>query len=185
MEECEKNTGEHLFDSNDNIDTEESENEVLSFQDKLSNKDKEIAEIKDKLLRLTAEFDNFRKRTIREKEEFRKYAAENLLLELTEVYDNFERALDSAKSAEDVSAVVKGIEMVFKQFVTILEKEGLKKMECIGTEFDPHEHEAMLHVESAEHDENMVIDVCKSGYYLHSKVLRPASVTVSKQHSDN
>lgn len=165
---------------NDVMDDVSVTNGAPSLEEQLCMKDEEIAQLKDRLLRLTAEFDNFRKRTAREKEEFRKFASEELLLELIEVYDNFERALGSAKNTDDLSSVVKGVEMVFKQFVSILEKEGLHKMECIGAEFDPHEHEAMMHVEHPDHDDNTIIDVCKSGFYLHSRVLRPAAVTVSK-----
>ncbi len=141
----------------------------------------EAAQLRDKLLRLTAEFDNYRKRSIREKEEYRKFAVENLILELLEVYDNFERALESAKNSDNIESIITGVDMVFKQFTSILEKEGLEKIECSGAEFDPHLHEAMLHIEHPEHDDNTVIDVCKSGYYLNSKVIRPAMVTVSKK----
>jgi molecular chaperone GrpE len=155
-------------------------NDAPSLEDQLRMRDEEVAQIKDRLLRLTAEFDNFRKRTAREKEEFRKFASEELLLELVEVYDNFERALESAKNTDDVSSVVKGVEMVFKQFVSILEKEGLQKMECVGTEFNPHEHEAMMHIEHPDHEENTIVEVYRPGYYIHSRVLRPAAVTVSK-----
>ncbi|OPY21051.1 MAG: heat shock protein GrpE [Methanomethylovorans sp. PtaU1.Bin093] len=168
------------YSENDVMDDVSVTNGAPSLEEQLCMKDEEIAQLKDRLLRLTAEFDNFRKRTVREKEEFRKFASEELLLELIEVYDNFERALESAKNTDDVGSVVKGVEMVFKQFVSILEKEGLQKMECIGAEFDPHEHEAMLHVEHPDHDDNTIIDVCKPGFYLHSRVLRPAAVTVSK-----
>jgi Molecular chaperone GrpE (heat shock protein) len=144
----------------------------------------EAAELRDKLLRLTAEFDNFRKRSIREKEEYRKFAIEQMVIELLEVYDNFERALESAKQTDDISSVIKGVEMVFKQFTGILEKEGLQKIECKGAEFDPYLHEAMMHVDHPDHDDNTVVDVCKPGYYLHSKVIRPAMVTVSKKSDE-
>lgn len=146
-----------------------------------STSENEVAELRDKLLRLTAEFDNFRKRTAREKEEYRKFAVEQVMIELLEVCDNFERALESAKQADDVPSIIKGVEMVFKQFVGILEKEGLQKIQCEGAEFDPYLHEAMMHVEHPEHDDNIIVDVCKPGYYLHTKVIRPAMVTVSKK----
>jgi len=155
-------------------------NGAPSLEEQLCMKDEEIAQLKDRLLRLTAEFDNFRKRTTREKEEFRKFASENLLIELIEVYDNFERALESSRNSDDVGSVLKGVEMVFRQFVSILEKEGLQKMKCMGTEFNPHEHEAMMHVEHPDHEENTIIGICRPGYYLHSRVLRPAAVTVSR-----
>ena len=146
-----------------------------------SSAEAEAAQLKDKLLRLTAEFDNFRKRSIREKEEYRKFAVEQVIMELLDVYDNFERAIESAKQTDDISSVITGVEMVFKQFTGILEKEGLEKIECQGREFDPHLHEAMMHVEHPDHEENTVMDVCRPGYCLHTKVIRPAMVTVSKK----
>jgi molecular chaperone GrpE len=141
----------------------------------------EAAQLREKLLRLTAEFDNFRKRSIREREEYRKFAVEQIITELLEVYDNFERAIESAKQTDDIESVVKGVEMVFKQFTSILEKEGLQKIECHGEEFDPNLHEAIMHVEHPEHEEGKVVNVCKPGYYLHTKVIRPAMVAVSKK----
>lgn len=141
----------------------------------------ETAQLRDKLLRLTAEFDNFRKRSIREKEEYRKFAVEQIITELLEVYDNFERAIASAKQTDNIESVVKGVDMVFRQFASILEKEGLQRIECHGAAFDPHLHEAIMHVEHPEHEENTVVEVCKPGYYLHSKVIRPAMVAVSKK----
>ena len=148
-------------------------------------KEAEIASLKEELLRKRAEFDNFRKRTRKEQEQFRNFAVENLMVELLDVYDNFERAIESAHNTDDVNSVVEGIEMVFKQFVSILEKEGLKRIECEGEEFDPSEHEAMMHVEHADHPDNTIIDVCKPGYKLNSRVIRPAMVAVSKNTSSD
>ncbi|WP_406671198.1 nucleotide exchange factor GrpE [Methanolobus sp. ZRKC4] len=141
----------------------------------------EASQLREKLIRLTAEFDNFRKRSIREKEEYRKFAVEQIITELLEVYDNFERAIESAKQTDDVESVVKGVDMVFKQFTSILEKEGLQRIECKGMEFDPNLHDAIMHVEHTEQEEGTVVDVCKPGYYLHTKVIRPAMVAVSKK----
>lgn len=143
----------------------------------------DTAQLREKLMRLGADFDNFRKRSIREKDEYRKFAVEQIITELLEVYDNFERAIASAKQTDDMGSLVKGVDMVFRQFATILEKEGLQKIECNGVEFDPHLHEAIMHIENPEYEENTIIDVCKPGYYLHSKVIRPAMVTVSKRPS--
>ncbi|MBN1134837.1 MAG: nucleotide exchange factor GrpE [Methanosarcinaceae archaeon] len=148
-------------------------------------KEDEVAKLKDQLLRLSAEFDNFRKRSIREKEEYRKFAIENIMIELLEVCDNFERALDSAKKAESVDSVIEGVEMVFNQFVSILKKEGLERIKCEGCEFDPHMHEAMTHIETSEQQDNTIFEVHRSGYMLHSKVIRPAMVTVVKNPEED
>ncbi len=173
---------ENLEDNNVKPDVgnapEDKQVEELSAED-------EIAQLNDKLLRLGAEFDNFRKRSNREKEELRKYATENFMLDMLDVCDNFERALHSAKSADDSKSIVEGVEMVLKHFILILEKEGVKKIECKGEEFDPHLHEAMMHIETDEYPDNTIIDVHKPGYMLHSKVIRPVMVTVAKQPKDD
>lgn len=173
-------------ESNKNEDLEESksvDSEKAASGDEAA-ENKEIDELKEQLMRVSADFDNFRKRSIREKEEFRKFAIEEFMLELLEVYDNFERALDASKKAESIESVVEGVEMVFKNFVSILEKQGLKKIESKGVEFNPHLHEAMMHVETSDHPDNTVVEVYKSGYELSSKVIRPAMVTVAKNPNE-
>lgn len=157
--------------------------DIETLKRDLEAKEAEISELKEQLLRNRAEFDNFRKRSRREMEEFRKFAVENVMFELLEVYDNFERALASCRNTDDVDNIIAGVNMVFKQFVSILEKEGLKRIECEGKEFDPQLHEAALHVENDEYPDNTVIEVCRPGYEFHSKVIRPASVIVSKNVS--
>lgn len=169
----------------DNNVEPDMENAPVDEQVEEQSSEDEVAELNDKLLRLGAEFDNFRKRSKREKEELRKQATENLMVEMLEVCDNFERALHSAKSADDSKSIVEGVEMVLKQFISILEKEGVKKIECKGKEFDPYLHEAMMHIETSEHPDNTIIDVHKPGYMLHSKVIRPVMVTVAKKPEDD
>ncbi|MHC1576419.1 MAG: nucleotide exchange factor GrpE [Methanosarcinaceae archaeon] len=146
-------------------------------------RDEEIAQLKDQLMRNRAEFENFRNRSRKEKEEYRKFAVENIMMDLLEVSDNFERALESARKANDADSVIEGVEMVFKQFNSILEKEGVQKMECKGEEFDPHLHEAMMYIESNEHPGDTIIEVCKPGYEMNSKVIRHAMVTVAKNQN--
>jgi len=137
--------------------------------------------LKDQLFRLAADFDNFRKRTARQMEENRKAVLEQVLLDFLEVTDNFDRALRSAKTAEDMSSIVSGIEQLSRQFFSILEKYGLEKIESEkASEFDPHRHEAVQHIETSEVPDNTIIEVYKSGYALNSKVIRPAMVSVSK-----
>jgi molecular chaperone GrpE len=137
--------------------------------------------LKDQLFRLAADFDNFRKRTARQMEENRKAALENVLLDFLEVTDNFDRALKSAKTAEDMGAVVSGIEHLSRQFYSILEKYGLERIKCErNTEFDPHKHEAVQHIETSELPDNTIVEVYKPGYALDSKVIRPAMVSVAR-----
>jgi molecular chaperone GrpE len=137
--------------------------------------------LKEQLFRLAADFDNFKKRTARQMEENRKAVLENMLLDFVEVTDNFERALKSAKTAEDMDSIINGIEQLSKQFYSLLQKYGLEKIECgKASEFDPHKHEAIQHVETSEVPENTVVEVYKPGYVLNSRVIRPAMVSVAK-----
>jgi molecular chaperone GrpE len=137
--------------------------------------------LKDQLFRLAADFDNFRKRTARQMEENRKAVLEQVLLDFLEVTDNFDRALKSAQTAEDMSSIVSGIEQLSRQFLSILEKYGLEKIKSEkASEFDPHRHEAVQHIETSEVPDNTIVEVYKPGYALNSKVIRPAMVSVAR-----
>jgi molecular chaperone GrpE len=141
--------------------------------------------LKDQLFRLAADFDNFRKRTARQMEENRKAVLENVLLDFVEVTDNFDRALKSAKTAEDMGAIISGIEHLSKQFFSILEKYGLERIKCEKTtEFDPHKHEAVQHIETSEVPDNTIVEVYKPGYALDSKVIRPSMVSVARNPNE-
>lgn len=141
--------------------------------------------LKDQLFRLAADFDNFRKRTARQMEENRKATLEQVLLDFVEVTDNFDRALKSARTAEDMGSIVSGIEQLSKQFFSILEKYGLERIKCEKAgEFDPHRHEAIQHIETSEVPDNTIVDVYKHGYALNEKVVRPALVSVARNSDE-
>lgn len=140
----------------------------------------EVADLKDQLLRKQADFENFRKRMLRDKEDSIKYANTNLLLDLVQIIDDFERAIKSSEESKDFDAFHTGIEMIEKQFVGTLERNwGLKRFESKGEEFDPEKHEAIAMAESDEHDVQTVLDDFQKGYLLHDRVLRHAKVRVS------
>jgi molecular chaperone GrpE len=147
--------------------------------------EKEKQDLYDRLLRTTADFDNFRKRVSKEKDDLLRYGNEKIARELLPVIDNFERALEQAKNSADNKALREGIEMILKQLMTVLEKFGVKNFTAVGQPFDPNKHEAMLHQESSEHEENAVISEFQKGYYLHEKLLRPAMVSVAKKPAEN
>jgi molecular chaperone GrpE len=141
--------------------------------------------LKDQLFRLAADFDNFRKRVVRQMEENRKAVTEQVLLDFVEVTDNFDRALKSARTAEDMQSIIEGIEHLSKQFFSILEKYGLERIECEkGSEFDPHKHESVQHIETSEVPDNTIVDIYRQGYALDSKVVRPAMVSVARNPDD-
>ncbi len=131
------------------------------------------------LERLQADFDNYKKRQEKKKKEFIEFANEELLNNLLSVVDNLERALDSAKNEKDTKAIKEGVNNTLKEFRNILNKEGVKPMQSIGHRFDPYKHEAVMKIETDKHSEDMVTEEFLKGYYIKSKVLRPAMVKVA------
>jgi molecular chaperone GrpE len=140
----------------------------------------QAAELKDRLLRAQAEWDNSRKRILREKEEAVRYAGEAFLEKLLPVLDNFEMGMQAAKTATDAKAISQGLEMVLAQFHQVLRDAGVEPIEAVGKPFDPHRHEALGHHESAEHPEGQVLTQMRKGYKLKDRLLRAASVFVAK-----
>ena len=141
----------------------------------------ELAEQKDKFVRLQAETDNFRKRLSREKDEFSQYANERLFKALIPIFDNFERALED--TSNDTKSLKEGLDMILKQFSSFLGKERVEPIKAIGEKFDPAIHEALTSEESEEHAENIIISQFIKGYTINNRVLRPAQVVISKKPS--
>jgi molecular chaperone GrpE len=140
----------------------------------------QAAELKDRLLRAQAEWDNSRKRILREKEEAVRYAGEAILERLLPVLDNFETGMQAAKTATDAKAIAQGLEMVLAQFQQVLRDAGVEPINAVGQPFDPHRHEALGHHESHEHPEGHVLTQIRKGYKLKDRLLRAASVFVAK-----
>ncbi|MFH1994106.1 MAG: nucleotide exchange factor GrpE, partial [Nitrospinota bacterium] len=134
----------------------------------------------DLYLRQCAEFENYRKRTIKEGEEKRKFYNENLIREILPVLDNLERALKSAEEGADFKALLEGIKMTSNQLEALLKKEGVEEIEAKGKEFDPNKHEAVQMIESEEHPENSVAEEYEKGYTLNGRTIRPSKVVVTK-----
>ncbi|MEX2415508.1 MAG: nucleotide exchange factor GrpE [Paenibacillaceae bacterium] len=132
-----------------------------------------------RFLRVQADFDNFRRRSRQEKEEFAKYASSKLIEQLLPVLDNFERALATGRETTDTESLLKGVDMIFRLLSQVLEQEGLKPIEAVGQPFDPEFHQAIMQVESAEHVEGTIVEEIQKGYNLKDKILRPAMVKVS------
>ena len=151
----------------------------------LEEKSKLCDERHDQLLRLHAEFDNFKKRTAREYESLTKFANKRLIGEMLPVIDNFKRAVDSADKVSNINDLKNGIKLVLKQFEDILKQNGLEEIGSDGTQFNPDKHEAVIQVETDEHPEDTVIEEVRKGYRLHGNVIRPSLVKVSKKISKN
>ena len=140
----------------------------------------EVEALNDRLLRLHAEFENYRKRMVRERSEFVKFANEALILEFLPVLDSLERALATARSAAEAQAVAEGLEIILRLFQTTLEKVGVKVIEALDHEFDPNLHQAVAQVESPDGRDNIVMEEVRKGYLLEGRLLRPSMVKVSK-----
>jgi molecular chaperone GrpE len=140
----------------------------------------QVAELKDKLLRSQADWDNSRKRMQRAQEESVRYASEALLEKILPVLDNFEMGMQAAKTATDAKAIAQGLEMVLAQFHQALKDAGVEPIEAVGKPFDPHRHEALGHHESEDHPEGHVLQQVRKGYKLKDRLLRAASVFVAK-----
>ncbi len=154
------------------------EKKELSLEEKYENLAEENNELKDKLLRHVAEFENFRKRSFTEKSDWIKNANERLVLEVCDVLDNFERALHPNLEEMETEAFQKGIELIYQQLDNLIKKEGVKKIETNGQLFDPNVHEALAHIPS-ELKENEIVAVIQNGYKMNEKIIRPARVAVS------
>ena len=143
--------------------------------------EEKLAEMQDRYIRLSAEFDNYRKRTLREKMDMTKYAGENLLLGIIPLMDDFERALRHIDSTTDREALKDGIDIIYGKFSDFLKQNGVKEIESLNCNFnvDLHEAVAKVHVEDAD-KKGKVIDVVLKGYYLQDKVLRFSKVVVGE-----
>ncbi len=156
---------------------EENTSVEEDLMEQVENLKKEKEELFARMQRLQADFDNYRKRSLAEQERCVQYATAEVFRSLLPVIDNFERALDSQDQGE---AFAEGVEMIFKQLKESLEKEGLEKIEAEGKPFDPYIHEAVMHVESEGHEENVVIEEFQKGYKFKDKLIRPSMVKVAK-----
>ena len=134
--------------------------------------------LQDRLMRLAAEFDNFRKRSAREWKDYRERATSEVLREMIDLVDNFERALEA--STEDAEGLRRGIELIHQQLLSSLKKFGIESVSAEGMEFDPKLHEALMMVDSDDVASQHVVQVIQKGYALNGEILRPARVSVSK-----
>jgi len=153
---------------------------IKELEEKLSVAEKEISQLKDQYLRKLAEFENYKRRTEKEFLAHLEFANEELIVDILPVIDDFERFLSHANKADNQQVLQEGVELIYKKLSGIFEKKGLKKLECIGQEFDAEKHQALLQMESEKHESGTVIDEHLKGYTLNSKVIRHAQVIVAK-----
>ncbi|PIS29315.1 nucleotide exchange factor GrpE [Candidatus Saganbacteria bacterium CG08_land_8_20_14_0_20_45_16] len=144
---------------------------------------KELADKNNSYLRTLADFDNFKKRTASEKEQFIRFANESLIAELLPIVDNFSRAIEAAEKAGASEEMIKGLCLVKRQIDDTLTKYGVKEVDALGKPFDPNFHEAIVQKE-AKGEEGVILEEMQKGYTLYGKLIRPAMVIVSKKHND-
>ena len=160
-------------------ETSETEETTTKEKSKKDAKDEKIEELSDKLLRQMAEFDNFRKRTDKEKSAMYEIGAKDIIEKLLPVVDNFERGFSAVAEEDKEDAFVTGMEMVYKQLMTMLENVGVKPIEAVGKEFNPDLHNAVMHVEDEEAGDNIIVEEFQKGYTYRDSVVRYSMVKVA------
>ena len=152
---------------------------LMTLKEDLKKKNEEATTLRQEFVKLQAETENCKKRMTKEKSDFAQFANEKLIKELVPIYENLERALN----ADDASAenLKTGVDMILKSFTAFLEKEKVTPIASVGEKFDPKVHEALSQIESEDEEENVVLQEFSKGFYLNGRVLRPASVVISKK----
>ncbi|TMV43847.1 nucleotide exchange factor GrpE [Paenibacillus mesophilus] len=163
----------------ESAEAQEATSATAELQRQLEEQRKLADEHYQRYLRTQADFDNFRRRSRQEKEDFAKYASGKLIEQLLPIVDNFDRAISVSKENKDHDSLLKGVDMIYRQLDQVLVQEGLKPIESVGQPFNPEYHQAIMQVESEEHEEGIVVEEVQKGYMLKDKVLRVAMVKVS------
>ena len=169
-------------ESDTDEDKEDSKAEKKKFfgkKNKKDKKDEKIDELTDRLTRQMAEFDNFRKRTEKEKSQMYEIGAKDIIEKILPIVDNFERGLASMPEEEKATPFAEGMEKIYKQLMTTLESIDVKPIEAVGKEFNPDFHNAVMHVEDEELDENIIVEEFQKGYTYRDSVVRHSMVKVA------
>ena len=160
-------------------DSEDPDKKKSFFKKKKDKKDEQIEELTDKVKRQMAEFDNFRKRTEKEKSQMYEIGAKDIIEKILPVVDNFERGIAAVPEEEKSNPFAEGMEKIYKQLMTTLEEIGVKPIEAVGQEFDPDFHNAVMHVEDEEVGENIITEEFQKGYLYRDSVVRHSMVKVA------
>ena len=160
-------------------ETEKEKGSFFKKKEKKDKKDEKIEELTDRVRRQMAEFDNFRKRTEKEKTQMFETGAKSIVEKILPVVDNFERGLAAVTEEEKGSPFVEGMEKIYKQMMTMLEEAGVKPIEAVGQEFDPNLHNAVMHIEDEEFGENIIAEEFQKGYTYRDSVVRHSMVKVA------
>ena len=159
-------------------DEESEDDELAKLNKDLKEKDAEIIELKSHIQRLQADFDNFRKQGEKQKQDLIRYANEGLIVKFIDIYEDMERALENSTNEEEIR---EGLELIYSKMKNTLEKEGVEEIPAVGEKFDPFKHEALLTVDSPDHENNEIVDELMKGYTLKDKVIKYSKVRVCKK----
>jgi molecular chaperone GrpE len=170
----EKNKKNNSQGRDENLENNQTETEIVERQKQ------EYQDLWNRYLRLQAEFDNYRKRSLQEKAEFIKFANQGLISELIGIVDNFELSIKYADKKNDFKLMHQGVDMIIKQLHTLLKSKGLEKIKTVGENFNPHQHDALEIIEDQDVEVDTVIEELQPGYLLSGRILRPAKVKVAK-----
>lgn len=175
----EKETEETEAKTEESEEDKKSEKKLFGKKNKKDKKDEKIEELTDRLTRQMAEFDNFRKRTDKEKSQMYEVGAKDIIEKILPVVDNFERGLDAVKEEDKEDPFVQGMEKVYKHLMTTLEEIEVKPIEAVGKEFDPNFHNAVMHVDDENFGENIVAEEFQKGYTYRDSIVRHSMVKVA------
>ncbi len=178
-EEVTEDVAEEVSEETEEAEGEEKSKKLFGRKPKKDKKDEQIEELTDKLTRQMAEFDNFRKRTEKEKSAMYEIGAKDIIEKMLPIVDNFERAFLTVAEEDKEDAFVTGMEMIYKQIMTTLEGVGVKPIEAVGQEFNPDLHNAVMHVEDEEVGENIIVEEFQKGYTYRDSVVRYSMVKVA------
>ncbi|WP_394296005.1 nucleotide exchange factor GrpE [Methanobrevibacter ruminantium] len=169
---------ESSSDKEESSKDDEKDKELAKLNEDLEKKDEEIGELKSHIQRLQADFDNFRKQNDKQKQDLIRFANEGLIVKFLDVYEDMERALENSKTEEELR---EGLELIYSKMKGTLEKEGVEEIPAVGEKFDPFKHEALLTVDSPDHENNEIVDELMKGYTLKGKVIKYSKVRVCKK----
>jgi molecular chaperone GrpE len=173
---------EQSFNTSEEIHNEDivDEDELTLAQKQIAALQSELEERDSRILRLQADFDNYRRRVRLDQEATVKYRAQSLVSDILPALDNFERALKVESDDDKVKSLLQGMEMVYRQLVEAVKKEGVEPIDAVGQVFDPHLHQAVMQVEDSNFESNSVVEEFQKGYKLHDRIIRPSMVKVNQ-----
>ncbi|MGG0187347.1 nucleotide exchange factor GrpE [Bacillus sp. AFS018417] len=176
----EAQTEEAVAPENSEETVGEEKSEAALLQAKVDGLQAKLTETEGRMLRLQADFENYKRRVQLDKQAAEKYRSQSLVSDILPALDNFERAMQVEANDEQMKSLLQGMEMVYRQLLEALTKEGVEAIEAVGKQFDPHEHQAVMQVEDSEFESNAVVEEFQKGYKLKDRVIRPSMVKVNQ-----